>query len=155
MITFFTTKLGTLISAALSPKLKVPSIIPGSSAQPADIYLPRWEKGRPSSLEATVISPLQISTINDAATIQSVTWQSNRLVDGVPQPIIQSAVFKHNDSVPSCRHYFSPLLAPFDQLMEIPYIGNLLRCLYFANFANLLLNRKNKKCKIRHSVNYY
>ena len=32
-------------SAALAPRKEIPSLIPGSSSRPADIYLPNWERG--------------------------------------------------------------------------------------------------------------
>ena len=57
-------------SAALAPRREVPSLIPGSSSRPADIYLPHWKRGLPAALDVTVISSLQQLTIVGASTTQ-------------------------------------------------------------------------------------
>ena len=57
-------------SAALAPRKEVPSLIPGSSSRPADVYLPNWTRGQPAALEVTVISPLQQLTLQGAASTQ-------------------------------------------------------------------------------------
>ena len=57
-------------SAALAPTKKAPSIVPGSSASPADILLPNWCHGCPAALDVSVISPLQQLTLADAASSQ-------------------------------------------------------------------------------------
>ena len=49
--------------AALSPRQEVPSLFPGSSSRPADIFLPSWPMGRPTAMDVTVISPLQRFTL--------------------------------------------------------------------------------------------
>ena len=54
-------------SAALAPRREVPSLIPGSSSRPADIYLPNWDRGRPAALDVTVISTMQQQTQAGAA----------------------------------------------------------------------------------------
>ena len=46
-------------SAALAPKKETPSLIPGSSSRPADIFLPCWKRGKPAALDVTVISQVQ------------------------------------------------------------------------------------------------
>ena len=53
--------------AALAPRREVPSLIPGSSSRPADIYLPIWDRGRPAALDVTVISTMQQQTQAGAA----------------------------------------------------------------------------------------
>ena len=45
-------------SAALAPQKEMPSLIPGSCARPADIFLSQWDGGRPVALDVTVISSL-------------------------------------------------------------------------------------------------
>ena len=62
-------------SAALSPRLEVPSLIPGGSFRPADIYLPCWKRGLPAALDVTVTSSLQASTVHLASTNQGHALQ--------------------------------------------------------------------------------
>ena len=57
-------------SAALAPRREVPSLIPGSSSRPADIYLPHWKRGLPAVLDVTVISSIQQLTVVGASTTQ-------------------------------------------------------------------------------------
>ena len=57
-------------SAALAPRKEMPSLIPGSSSRPADIFLPQWKGGRPVALDITVISSLQEQTLNNASLVQ-------------------------------------------------------------------------------------
>ena len=57
-------------SAALAPRKEVPSLIPGTSNRPADIYLPNWAQGHPAALDVTVISTLQSLTVSKASTSQ-------------------------------------------------------------------------------------
>ena len=51
-------------SAALSPRKELPSLIPGCSSKPADVFLPHWTHGRPAALDVSVISPLQVLTVS-------------------------------------------------------------------------------------------
>ena len=60
-------------SAALAPKKEVPSLAPGSSSRPADVFLPCWKRGRSAALDVTVVSPVQQLTINNAAVTQGYT----------------------------------------------------------------------------------
>ena len=60
-------------SAALAPRKEVPSLIPGSSSRPADVYLPNWKGGRPAALDVTVISTMQQLTLAGAARSQGHT----------------------------------------------------------------------------------
>ena len=54
-------------TAALAPRRELPSLIPGSQGRPADIFLPNWDRGRPTALAVTVISTLQQLTLQGAA----------------------------------------------------------------------------------------
>ena len=54
-------------SAALAPRREVPSLIPGSSSRPADVYFPCWKRGQPAALDVSVISTLQQLTVNGAS----------------------------------------------------------------------------------------
>ena len=36
-------------TAALAPRKEAPSLIPGSSSRPADVYLPNWKRGKPAA----------------------------------------------------------------------------------------------------------
>ena len=57
-------------SAALAPQREVPSLIPNSQSQPADIFLPCWKRDQPAALDVTVISTMQRATVNGAASTQ-------------------------------------------------------------------------------------
>ena len=46
---------------------ELPSLIPGFQARPADIFLPSWDRRRPTALDVTVISTLQKLTLQGAA----------------------------------------------------------------------------------------
>ena len=50
-------------SATLSPRKELPSLISGCSSKPADVFLPYWTHGRPAALDVSVISPLQVLTV--------------------------------------------------------------------------------------------
>ena len=54
-------------SAALAPRKEFPSLIPGSSGRPADVYLLNWKRGQPAVLDVTVISSLQQQTLSGVA----------------------------------------------------------------------------------------
>ena len=62
-------------SSALSPKLEVPSLIPGGRSRPADIFLPCWKRGLPAALDVTVTSSLQAATVHLASTTQGHALQ--------------------------------------------------------------------------------
>ena len=55
-------------SAALAPRKEAPSVIPGSSSRPADVYLPNWKRGQPAALDIHVISTMQQQTLVGAST---------------------------------------------------------------------------------------
>ena len=54
-------------SAALAPTREAIGVVPNSHSRPADILLPTWRHGRPAALDVHVISPLQQSTVHEAA----------------------------------------------------------------------------------------
>ena len=54
-------------AATLAPRKEVPSLIPGSSSCPANVYLPNWKRGQPAAIDVTVISTLQQQTQTGAA----------------------------------------------------------------------------------------
>ena len=56
-------------SAALAPRKEAPSLIPGSSSRPADVYLPNWKRGQPAALDVTVISTMQQLTRDRASVV--------------------------------------------------------------------------------------
>ena len=74
-------------SAALAPRKEVPSLIPGTLSQPADIFLPNWQRGKPAALDVTVISTLQQSTLQGSASTQDHT-----LVVGAERKLAAHAV---------------------------------------------------------------
>ena len=57
-------------TVGLAPRLEVPPLIQGTQIRPADVFLPNWARGHPAALNITVISPLQQSTFQGAATTQ-------------------------------------------------------------------------------------
>ena len=59
-----------VFSAALAPRREVPSLIPRSRSQPADIFLPGGVRGQPAALDVTIISTMQPATINGSASTQ-------------------------------------------------------------------------------------
>ena len=67
-------------TAALAPMRELPSLIPGSQARPADIFLPNWDRGRPTTLDVAVISTLQQLTLQGAAITPArvMPWLSGR-----------------------------------------------------------------------------
>ena len=75
-------------TAALAPRKEVPSLIPGTRSRPADIFLPIWQRGQPAALDVTVISTLQLSTVEGAAVTQgyalAVGEERKRVAHGTP-----------------------------------------------------------------------
>ena len=55
-------------SAALGPRKKAPALIAGTQSRPADVFLPTWSRGQPTTLDVTVTSPIQALTIQEAST---------------------------------------------------------------------------------------
>ena len=62
-------------SAALAPRKEAPSLIPGSSSRPADVYLRYWVRGQPAALDVTVISTFQQQNMTGAASVQGHALQ--------------------------------------------------------------------------------
>ena len=62
-------------SVALVPQKEAPSLIPGSSSRPTDVYLPNWVRGQPAALDVTVISTLQQQTVSGAASVPGYALQ--------------------------------------------------------------------------------
>ena len=56
-------------TAAMAPRKKVPSLIPGSQSRPADVFLPTWTRGQRAALDITVISFLQQLTLCEASSV--------------------------------------------------------------------------------------
>jgi hypothetical protein len=56
----------TAQAASLAPKKEAPSLIPGSLARPADVYIPMW-RGFKTAFDVTVINPLQQAHKHHAA----------------------------------------------------------------------------------------
>ena len=44
-------------TAALAPRKEVPTLIPGTSSRPADVYLPNWMRGQPAATDVTLFPP--------------------------------------------------------------------------------------------------
>ena len=57
----------TASSAALAPVKEGRFLLPGRDARPADLLIPRWEGGKDTCLDVTVISPLQQAMVQGAA----------------------------------------------------------------------------------------
>ena len=45
-------------SANLAPRKKENALLPGTSARPADVFIPYWSGGMDTALDVTVVSPL-------------------------------------------------------------------------------------------------
>ena len=41
--------------------------MPGTDAKPADLYIPAWTGGKDTALDITVINPLQVAMVQQAA----------------------------------------------------------------------------------------
>jgi hypothetical protein len=54
-------------SAALGPSKEGRFLLPGTDRRPADILIPHWAGGKDAALDVTVINPLQIATVAEAA----------------------------------------------------------------------------------------
>ena len=57
----------TCSKACLGPTKEVRDLIEGTSARPADLFLPNWTEGQDTALDVTVVNPLQISMVHQAA----------------------------------------------------------------------------------------
>ena len=101
-------------SAALAPREEVPSLIPGTSSRPADIFLPNWCRGHPAALDVTVISTLQLLTLVGAAATQgncsgACVEGRGEVEDGRPQrgmPIFRYGFHWSNPWVAGAKRQF-------------------------------------------------
>ena len=57
----------TCSQACLAPTREERALIPGTDARPADLLLPSWTAGRDTALDVTVVSPLQVAMVRQAA----------------------------------------------------------------------------------------
>ena len=54
--------------ACLGPTREDRALIPGSEARPADVLILNWTHGKDTALDVTVVNPLQVALVNQAAT---------------------------------------------------------------------------------------
>ena len=54
-------------SAALGPSKEGWFLLPGTDRRPADVLIPHWAGGKDAALDVTVINPLQVATVAEAA----------------------------------------------------------------------------------------
>ena len=57
----------TCSQACLGPTKEVRDLVEGTNARPADLFLPNWTEGQDTALDVTVVNPLQISMVHQAA----------------------------------------------------------------------------------------
>ena len=55
-------------SANLAPRKEENALLPGTSARPADVFIPCWSGGRDTALDVTVVSPLLTDRVDLSAT---------------------------------------------------------------------------------------
>ena len=70
-------------AAQLAPRKEAPSVIPGSSSRPADVYLPNWRRGQPAALDIHVISTMQQQTLAGASTSPCEWGEERKMVSNV------------------------------------------------------------------------
>ena len=68
------------MSICLGATRKEKDLLPGTDARPGDVFIPNWTRGRPTALDITVINPLQVSQVAQAATTpgQALSTAFNR-----------------------------------------------------------------------------
>ena len=54
-------------SAALNPSKESRFLLPGQDRRPADVFIPNWAAGLDAALDVTVVNPLQVATLAEAA----------------------------------------------------------------------------------------
>ena len=107
--------------AALAPRKEVPSLIPGTSSRPADVYLPIWKRGQPAALDVSVISTMQQQTIDRAANSPGYALRVHE----------EKKMKAHADSCHSRGILFVPLIVETiggwsdEAIKTISYIGHL------------------------------
>ena len=57
----------TCTQACLTPSREDRALLPGTDARPADLYIPAWTGGKDTALDITVVNPLQVAMVQQAA----------------------------------------------------------------------------------------
>ena len=50
--------------------------MPGEGGKPADVFLPHWAQGKYAALDVTVVNPLQVAMVNEAAAVPGHALQA-------------------------------------------------------------------------------
>ena len=81
-------------AAALGPVKEGRFLLPGRDARPADLLIPRWEGGKDSALDVTVVSALQQAMVAGSATTDgfAVGKASDRKVARVGEACRQEGI---------------------------------------------------------------
>ena len=97
-------------SAALASRKEYFSLIQGSSSRPAKIFLPQWDRGQPVALDVTVISLLQLLTINEDASSAGYALSEGEITEliSLAADLLASALILW-----SSRHLVVGVLGPF------------------------------------------
>ena len=69
-------------------------MLPGEGGKPADIFIPRYAGGKDAALDVTVVNPLQIALVNQAAQTpgHALTIAHKRKLDKSWQPCHQQGI---------------------------------------------------------------
>ena len=62
-------------SSNLAPRKEENALLPGTSARPADVFIPSWTGGRDTALDVTVVSPLLIERLDLSITTPGHTLE--------------------------------------------------------------------------------
>jgi hypothetical protein len=65
-------------STSYSPKKEMPNLIPGTQSRPADIFVPVWRDGRLTAFDVSVVSPVQVTLLDNAAIHQGTALNSHK-----------------------------------------------------------------------------
>ena len=57
----------TCSQACLGPSREVKDLLQGSDGRPADLFIPSWTGGQDTALDVTVVNPLQVAMVHQAA----------------------------------------------------------------------------------------
>ena len=57
----------TCTQTCLAPSREDRALLPGADARPADLYIPAWTGGKDTALDITVVNPLQVAMVQQAA----------------------------------------------------------------------------------------
>ena len=94
----------TCSQACLGPTREVRDLVAGTEARPADLFLPNWTAGQDTALDITVVNPLQISMVQQAAVTPGYALTKS----------FERKVAKHGESCQQAGVCFTPL--PFETL---------------------------------------